>query len=52
LEQLRKRVQLNFRLEIPLSTDVLRHLAVFLAVSFLPDLEKPLEGELNLLEEH
>jgi hypothetical protein len=45
-------VKLNFRQEEPLSADVLRlHLAVFLVVSFLPDLEKPLDGELSLQEE-
>ena len=45
-------VKLNFRQEEPLSADILRlHLAVLLVVSFLPDLEKPLDGELNLWEE-
>lgn len=45
-------VKLNFRHEEPLSADVLRvHLAVFFVVSFLPDLEKPIDGELSLQEE-
>ena len=45
-------VKLSFRWEEPMSADVLRlHLAVFLVVSFLPDLEEPLNGELSLQEE-
>ena len=45
-------VKLNFRQEEQLSADILRvHLAVFLVISFLPDLEKPLDGELSLQEE-
>ena len=45
-------VKLNFRQEEQLSADILRvHLAVFLVISFLPDLEKPLDGELSFREE-
>jgi IS4 transposase len=36
-------VKLNFRQDAALSADILRlHLAVFLVISFLPDLEKPI----------
>ncbi len=44
-------VKLNFRQYESLSADVLRlHLAVFLVVSFLPDLEKPINSELIFQE--
>jgi len=45
-------IKLNFRQEEPLSADILRlHLAMLLVVSFLPDLEKPIDGEIGLQEE-
>jgi len=42
-------IKLNFRQEEQLSADILRlHLAMLLVVSFLPDLEKPVDGEIGL----